>query len=65
MKCRPKIKLLPDARRVIMKFYSRPEMKITFISLQNAIAVSNIPTLTNGGEDGVAQSESYASMFGE
>lgn len=47
-----------------MKIYNRPEMTITVIKAKDITALSSIPILVNGGEEGIAQSESFASMFG-
>lgn len=46
-----------------MKIYNTPEMDINVIKSQDIIAVSNIHTLINGGEEGIAKSESFAYMF--
>lgn len=46
-----------------MKIYNTPKIYINIIKSQDIIAASNIPTLINGGEDGIAKSESFSSMF--
>ncbi len=46
-----------------MKIYGKPKIEVTVLSLNNVVAASAVPTLTYGGEEGRALSESYASMF--
>ena len=48
-----------------MKTYNRPEMSIAVIKAQDIISLSNVSTLVNGGEEGIAKSESFVSMFGD
>lgn len=48
-----------------MKRYNKPKMEINIIKAQDFVAASGIPTLINGGENGEAPSESFASVFGK
>ncbi len=48
-----------------MKKYNKPEMEINIIKACDIVAASSVPTLINGGENGEAPSESFASMFGK
>lgn len=48
-----------------MNKYNKPEMKIDIIKTQDIVAASSITTLINGGENGEAPSESFASVFGK